>query len=151
NALAIKDAYPTLDAQYEYWRRVCALRDYTRTKEMAIAHIEAEAAMAMTIAEMRERGELCKDGQTTQKTGADRLSGLLSISDDAAAQAVHRWSEVAAIPTSDRLNWYETSPKISRDGLVRWHQGRVETAKTVKVPKTDKAGNKLCKRLLAAF
>ena len=151
NALEIRRVFPSLEQQYEYRRRVGALRDYYQTPEMVVAEIEAEAAMSETIDEMRERGDLAT--ATDGKDRGDRLSSLLGMDKDAANQAYHRWSQVAAIPLADRLAWYQTVEKPSRSALLAWQERREQRFERSKVHKrkTDFVGNDLPERLIPAF
>lgn len=117
-ATAITQAIPELPDQYEYFKQADALRKYFKDPKMAIAWLEAQAAMAMTVEQMRENGELA-----TNRDGRDRsvtLTDLLGVSEDSAECAYRRWSKVAEIPEPDRATYYAESKIPSQRGLIGW-------------------------------
>lgn len=154
-AAQIRHSLPDLADQYEYEKRVAGLRAYHKDKDPAlvIAGIEAQAAMAETIAEMRERGELAKRGGDRKKP-SDLLSDVLRVNQTTAYKLHWRCSQVAAIPQRVRMEFYGScGAKLSRASLLSWWERRQGIGQKANQHrrKTDRLGNELCERLVPAF
>ena len=118
SASEIRRYFPTLQHQLEYHRRVSALVAYTKTNRYRIADLEAQAAMATTVDEMRERGEI--PVQSDGRGGAGKSNSLLDIIGPEGPMAVSRWSHVASVPEGKRQEYYAEEDTPNRAGLLAW-------------------------------
>ena len=121
-AIEIRRECPTFDDQHEYHRRVKALKSYNKKDpKYAIAQIESEVAMVLTVDEMRRQGELAGVGDSKSL----KLRDLLAASEKTAEMAYARWSEVAAVPDEERARYYATAKRPTRAGVIEhWRRVR---------------------------
>jgi len=123
SASVIRQKYPAIEDQYDYQQQAAALRSYFKDPELAVAEIEAQAALAGTVDEMRRQGELA--GVGNPHGNSRTLRELLGITDTVANKAYARWSRVAAVPDADRaMFWATFKGKPSRAALLNWWRDR---------------------------
>ena len=125
-AREIRQQLPGIDQQYDYHRRLQAIRAWSKDAKYAAADIEAQAALAETLPEAMERGDV-----RAEHDGSYLLSNVLSVN----GASVNRWRAVAAVPSAERARYYAScANKPNRNGLLRWHQQRQPLAPLDSIP-----------------
>ena len=88
------------------------MKKYAKTKELAIAEIEAQVAMAKTIPEAMKRGDMSAVRNSYQ---------LANLTINGAE--VNRWRRVSKIPANKRRKFYADNSLPTRAALLRrWEQ-----------------------------
>jgi len=121
----IRRELPTIDLQFDYQRKIAALKKYAKTKELAIAEIEAQVAMAQTIPEALKRGDITTQGDHTKRryqVGNATLAGA----------EVNRWRQVSKIPAKSRREFYDDRPMPKRSALLKWWEASKKTEEVLK-------------------
>jgi len=117
SAVAIRKAFPTFESQFRYKKLLEVAKSLgERTPERTRAEIEAQAALASTIAEAIERGEVSKQHGNN--------SGYQLGTHEIASSEVDRWRKLAAIPDGERQAYYDAFEKWSRDALLKWWKSK---------------------------
>lgn len=120
SATAIAAQYPSFAEQFKYKLLLDMAKAIgERTPERTRAHIEAQAALADSVDEALERGEVKaeRNGKGTQYLFSN-LENTISVAE------VDRWRKLAVIPQAEREAYYEAFPKWSRDALLKWWKAR---------------------------
>lgn len=126
----IRHALPEISDQYDYQRMVGAIRNAVKTHELAVADLESQVAIAETLPEAMQRGQVTADGD-----GYYSLSTVLSEEDSVKVDgaSINRWRKLAAIPREQRLKYYADmkaeNKKPSRNGIIKWHLESIEEPK----------------------
>ncbi len=114
-AAAIRKHLPALDQQYDYQRKLSALKQYAKNKDFYVAQLEAEAAIALTLPQAMKQGDVTANGNHYAMSKVDI---------ELPNAAVNRWRQVADIPARERSKYYATEQRPTRKGLLRWHENQ---------------------------
>jgi 16S rRNA G966 N2-methylase RsmD len=125
SASDIMQALPELGDQYDYYSKADVLRRYFKDPNLSRAWLEAQAAMAETIRQKRENGELAKHGGDRTEQ-VSNLKTCLDMASKAAQSNARRWSEIAAVPEAERCRYYATVKMPSRRGLLTHWQRKTQ-------------------------
>ncbi len=110
-AAAIRKQLPDIDKQYDYQRKLSALKLYSKDKNFHVAQLEAEVAMAQTLPQAMKKGDVKADGDQYRMSTLDI---------DLPNAAVSRWRQIAKIPARERARYYADTNRPTRNGLLRW-------------------------------
>lgn len=117
SATAIAIAYPSVSARYGYKKLIDMAKAWqSKTPEIVRADIESQAALADAIDEGLVSGEV--KAERNGKGYRYQLGNLPSGGIDSAE--VDRWRKIREIPEVERMAYYSSIPKPSRNGLMNW-------------------------------
>lgn len=114
SARTIAKALPTFEQQFNYKKLLDMAKTIgERTPERTRAHIEAQAALAVSVDSAIEAGQI-KASSTGFQVGNSSI----------AVAEVDRWRKLAAIPEEEREAYYDSFEKWSRDALLKWWKAK---------------------------
>lgn len=85
-----------------------------KSPEKVRAHIESQVALASSVDNAIECGEVTSKLKGTYQVGKYEVAGA----------EVDRWRKLAAIPLTERMRYYGSFEKWSRDALLKWWKSR---------------------------
>ncbi len=117
-ASAIRKELPNIHLQYDYQRKLSALKQYAKNKEFFIAQLEAEVALAMTLPEAMKHGDVTANGNKYRMSNLDIPNAVIA-----------RWRQLADIPARERSRYYTEQEMPTRAGLFRWWESQTVNTK----------------------
>ena len=129
SATQIAKGYPTLESRLRYKTLLDIVKAAKkRTPEISRAEIETQVALADAIDEGLESGEV--RAERNEKGHPKFVLGNLpnTLIDGA---EVPRWRKLREIPEDERVAYYQSTPKPSRNGLLRHWSSRCVDAEPV--------------------